>query len=240
MTVDPDAHYRLARETLDLDATADRQAAVRLAELLEGAEVVDPETLRGTFAGETAVVLGPVPGGAESLDPEKPVVAAGSGARQALSGGVQPALVVSDLDGADTAHEMFSRIGVPTAVHAHGDNVHALERLVPDLEGPLLGTCQTEPPGNTAVRLHRFGGFTDGDRACFLAAHLGAERIELAGWDLDEPERGGETKGDKLRLAERLLEDLPVPSTVLEPEDPHRTLEDLDRGEGVGLELDRD
>ncbi len=238
MTADPQRHYEIATRALDLDPDRDRDAAERLIELLGGKDLIEPGTLRGTFEGQTAVVLGPVPGGAESVDPSQPVVAAGSAVRQALSAGVQPVLVVTDLDGSDMAHEMFSRVGAVTAVHAHGDNVPLLERLVPNLEGPLFGTCQVPPPKDARVKLHRFPGFTDGDRACFVAEHLGATRIELAGWDLDEPVRGGEEKKAKLEIAGGLLQDLDVPVSFLEPDEPQATrLEDLDLGEGIELEF---
>lgn len=238
MTADPDRHYQIAQRALGLNPRSDEQAAARLAELLADKEVIDPASLQGTFEDETAIVLGPVPGGAESVDPSNPIVAAGSAVRQALSAGIQPTLVVSDLDGSDMAHKMFSRVGATTAVHAHGDNVHVLERLVPELEGPLFGTCQTAPPSQADVPLHRYPGFTDGDRACFVAAALGASRLQLAGWDLEEPVSGGEDKQEKLDLAAALLEDVEIPIEFLEPDEPSaKRLEDLDLGEGIELEF---
>lgn len=239
--MDPDEHYRIARRQLNLDESADHEAARQLAQALEDRDVIDPGSLRETFEGETVVVLGPKPGGAEGLDPAQPIVAAGSAVRQALSAGIQPVLVVSDLDGSDMGHEMFSRAGVPIAVHAHGDNKHVIDRMLPELKGPVYGTCQTEPPRDTAVQLHRFGGFTDGDRACFVAEALGATRLELHGWDLDEPMDGGEDKEVKLAIARRLLEDVEIPLTFVEPDEPKgKTLEDLvdDDTERLSLDID--
>ncbi len=239
MTIDPDRHYRTAQRLFDLDPQRDSEAARRLAKALQNANVVDPETLRATFTDQTVTVLGPVPGGAESVDPAKPVIAAGSAVQQALSAGIQPALIVTDLDGSKTAHTMFSRIGVTTAIHAHADNIHRFESLLPELEGPVFGTCQTPPPEDTPVPMHRFGGFTDGDRACFLAAHLGAQRLQLSGWNFEEPVRGGQEKATKLDLAQRLLEDIPIPISFIEPDEPEaKSLEDLDIGEGIGLEFE--
>ncbi len=239
--IDPDRHYEIAQRTLGLDRNADERAARRLAEHLaeiDADQLIEPASLRGTFEDQAVAVLGPVPGGAESVDPARPIVAAGSAVRQALSAGIQPTLVVSDLDGSDMGHEMFSKVGVPTAVHAHGDNTALVDRLVPELEGPLFGTCQTPPPANAPVELHRFGGFTDGDRACFIAAALGAKRLELVGWDLEEPVTGSDEKATKLDLARELLKDVPVPVTFLRPDEPTDVdLEDLVEGEGVGLEL---
>ena len=49
-----------------------------------------------------------------------------------------------------------------------------------------------------------YGGFTDGDRAAFLADHCGADRLVFPGWDFDDPDVDG-MKARKLDWAERLL-----------------------------------
>jgi uncharacterized Rossmann fold enzyme len=91
--------------------------------------------------------------------------------------------------------------GVPVAVHAHGDNDGAIRKVVPDCDGAfVLPTTQAEPHGP----VRNFGGFTDGDRAAFLADHLGAARLVLVGWDFDDPTVGS-AKARKLEWAERLL-----------------------------------
>jgi len=55
----------------------------------------------------------------------------------------------------------------------------------------VLGTTQVEPFG----KLFNFGGFTDGDRAAFMAHELGASRIYLVGMDLGA--EIGRHSGDK-------------------------------------------
>lgn len=241
MSVDPERHYRYACELLDLNPEADLDVARRLSEALVDHERVEPDDLRPDLEGRMVQVLGPAPGGAEDVEPEDPIVAAGGAVRQALSAGVQPTLVVTDLDGSDMAHKMFSRAGVPTAVHGHGDNRALVDRLLPELEGPLMGTCQVEPPTDVPVPLHRFAGFTDGGRACFMAAALGAESVELVGWNFDEPLGGDPVKQNKLDLAQSLLQDLPVPLTMREPREPEATsFEDLDLGEGIPMDFDHE
>jgi uncharacterized Rossmann fold enzyme len=69
-------------------------------------------------------------------------------------------------------------------VHAHGDNLEAIKENVPDLKGAVLGTTQTDPA--SGGNLDNFGGFTDGDRAAFVAQHFGAVRIVLLGFDFNE------------------------------------------------------
>lgn len=219
--VDPDAHHALAVERLDLDTTADAQAAGHLSQLLLESEVdvIDPDRLARQLADRPAVVLGPARGGVKAVreqPPGIPLIVAGSAVDLAMRYELGPRLVVTDLDGSPGAHLTLSRRAVATAVHAHGDNVDLLDQLVPALAGPVFGTSQTPPP-DTPVPLHRFGGFTDGDRACFLAAALGATEVRLAGWDLD-PQEGtvDETKGVKLAIAAELMEKVPVPVVELE------------------------
>ncbi len=227
--VDPGAHHELAAERLGLDTTADAQAAPHLSQLLLECAVVviDPDRLAKQLDGRPAIVLGPAPGGIKAVrtqPPGTPLIVAGSAVDLAMRYELGPRLVVTDLDGSPGAHLTLSRRGVATAVHAHGDNVDLLEQLVAELAGPVLGTSQTPPP-DKPVPLHRFGGFTDGDRACFLAAALGASEIRLAGWDLDtavgtkeegDGDDGDEAKRIKLDIAAELLEQVPVPVVGLE------------------------
>jgi uncharacterized Rossmann fold enzyme len=236
--IDAESHYRTAQELLGLDRESDRRVAQRLSDALADHEAIHPEEVEPELADAVVQVLGPRPGGAEDLDAEKPIVAAGGAVRQALSAGIQPTLVVTDLDGSDMAHEMFSRAGVPMAVHGHGDNRALVDRLLPELEGPMFGTSQTDPPDDP-VPLHRFGGFTDGDRACFIAAALGARSVELVGWDFEEPIGGDPVKQKKLNLAARLLEDLAIPLRVQEPREPEvASFEELDLGDSIPMDVE--
>jgi uncharacterized Rossmann fold enzyme len=76
-------------------------------------------------------------------------------------------------------------------VHAHGDNITQVRRILPKLSERVIGTTQVEPFG----KLYNFGGFTDGDRAAFIAHELGASKIWLAGMDLGT--KIGKRSGDK-------------------------------------------
>jgi hypothetical protein len=62
--------------------------------------------------------------------------------------------------------------------------------------------------------IYNFGGFTDGDRAAYLADQVGARSITLTGFDFLHPtgKPGGDqvTKAEKLKYAERLLENLAI------------------------------
>lgn len=123
----------------------------------------------------------------------------------------QPDLVVTDLDGDVGLQVALNAMMVPLVVHAHGDNKDTLRRVLPELHGPLVGSTQVEPRG----RVRNFGGFTDGDRACCLAAHLGAKSLTLVGFDWAAPHekvgRDSALKARKLAWAQRIVDALPIP-----------------------------
>ena len=183
------------------DRAADERARDRLADLVAGRDPlsVDAIDLSGTVAvcGAAATLSAEL----EGVRAADRVVAASSAAAVCLRAGIDVDCMVTDLDKTpETARKLAER-DVPVAVHAHGDNVEAIERHVPTFEiGSVLPTTQAAP----SPPVENPGGFTDGDRAAFLADRCGADRIVFAGWDFDDPSVGPE-KARKLRWAERLL-----------------------------------
>ena len=182
------------------DRAGDERARDRLASM---ADPFDLDSLPD-FAGATVAVAGAGPtlaGEAEAAAAADLVVAASSAASTLRDAGVDVDLIVTDLDGTPERAAGLSYEGVPVAVHAHGDNVDALDRWVPEIAPErLLPTTQAAPVGP----VRNFGGFTDGDRAAFLADELGAERLRFVGWQFDDPDVSA-MKAEKLRWAERLL-----------------------------------
>lgn len=156
------------------------------------------------LAGDTVAIAGGAPcleaeiGLARAADS----VIAASDAGTRLDGlGLEPDLVVTDLDGNPDGTVALARRGVPVAVHAHGDNLPALRnhlRRFP--QATVLGTTQTTP----TEPLYNFGGFTDGDRAAFLADECGATQLVFPGWNFDDPDVGA-LKRRKLSWAKQLL-----------------------------------
>lgn len=132
-----------------------------------------------------------IAGGSDTLDSEMDAVRAAdrvvavSGAAAVVSEhGITPDLVVTDLDGTPATAVELAGAGVPVAVHAHGDNLPALRTWLPRFDrGAVLGTTQVEPTD----RVLNVGGFTDGDRAAFLADYLGAGDLTFPGWRFDDP-----------------------------------------------------
>jgi len=129
-------------------------------------------------------------------------IPAGSAISRALKKGAEPRLIVTDLDG-DVQKQLETNLGgVPAILHAHGDNMDMIKEWAPRFLGHVVSTCQCEPLEN----VYNFGGFTDGDRAVFLADHFGAQEIILNGWDFEHPARDtGFIKKKKLRWAKRLI-----------------------------------
>lgn len=135
-------------------------------------------------------------------------VAAGASVSQIVSEGVRPDIMVTDLDGDNELQHELNLKGVPAIIHAHGDNIKQIKKWAEKFEGSVISTCQCEPPKGD---IYNFGGFTDGDRACFIAEHFGAKKIVLNGWDFDlpfDPENSQKLK--KLKWAKKLIEHLEI------------------------------
>lgn len=143
----------------------------------------------------------------------KTLIAADGATSGLLENGIYPDVVVTDLDGSIKDLMLADRFGATMVVHAHGDNIPQIKSLLPQFRN-VVATTQVEPLPD----VHNFFGFTDGDRAVFLAKYFGARKMELVGFDFGEtvgrhsdPEnpidhRASETKKKKLEIAKRLVE----------------------------------
>jgi uncharacterized Rossmann fold enzyme len=178
---DWDPYYRRILGDLGFDREKDEEAARLLATLLPRDDL---PALKRRIRGKTVTVCGNGPNLTAELDRVRGTVVAADGAANRLYGeGIRPAAIVTDLDGATEAFIAMNRAGTVIVVHAHGDNRDLLRFWVPLFPGPLVGTTQAQPFG----RIHNFGGFSDGDRAVFLALALDAAEVALVGFYLDDP-----------------------------------------------------
>lgn len=191
-------------ERILADFGFDRGEDERARDLLADLTKPFDESRLGRIDGATVAVAGAGPSLASEIDraaDAEYVVAASTAADQLLAGGINPDLMVTDIDKNPETARRLTHEGIPVAVHAHGDNSPLVERWVPRLARKnVLPTTQVAP--RKSVR--NFGGFTDGDRGAFLADHFGASNIEFPGWDFDDSSVGP-MKAQKLRWAERLL-----------------------------------
>jgi len=186
------------------DRAADERARDRFDGLLkpEAGAVLDDLD----YTGQTVAVAGGAscltrPDELERARGADAVVAASIAADRLQEAGVGVDCMVTDLDKTPATARELTRDGTPVAVHAHGDNVAAVDRHVPGFDHRLvIPTTQAQPRG--VVR--NFGGFTDGDRAAFLADALGAGELVFPGWAFDDDAVSAE-KRRKLLWAKRLL-----------------------------------
>lgn len=151
----------------------------------------------------------------ENYDLKNYVLVSADGATTALiEQRISPDIIATDLDGNLDDILLANFRGANIVIHAHGDNIDKIAKLTPFFTS-ILGTTQSQPVGN----LYNFGGFTDGDRALFLAVALGAEEITLAGMDFgdvvtrysrpnieSETAKADEFKRKKLMYAEKFTE----------------------------------
>lgn len=177
-------------EKLEIDPSGDYEATAILSRLLTD---VDPNplimALEKKISGKDVVVFGSGPSLEDHIDSvlkdsylSKAVFIAADGATTALhENGLRCDFIVTDLDGnmKDILDSMND--GAISIVHGHGDNIPAVNKYVPKMER-VLGSTQVEPLSNVFL----WGGFTDGDRACFLASHYEPRSIVLAGMDFGE------------------------------------------------------
>ena len=199
--------YKEILQDMGFDGDEDERASRVLSGLiLAHGHVVELGVLRRLIEGSVVLVCGNAPtlagelGGIKCEDYD--VIIAADGATEVLiKAGVLPSIIVTDLDAENIEAEVdASRVGAVVLVHAHGDNVPVVRDVVPRLEN-LIGTTQAAPLTN----VHNFGGFTDGDRAVFLADYFDAADIKLIGFDFKDP-NVSDLKKKKLVWAERLIE----------------------------------
>ncbi|WP_135828483.1 6-hydroxymethylpterin diphosphokinase MptE-like protein [Halorussus halobius] len=199
--------YREILADFGFDAGGDERARDELADL-----TAPFEWPRLDATDRTVAIAG---AGPSLVDPDHPdredhlarargadaVFAASTAARALRDAGLAVDCMVTDLDGAPETARALTREGTPVAVHAHGDNLSAVREWVPRLDADhVLATTQARP----VAHVRNPGGFTDGDRAAFLADCCGAAELRFVGWDLDDPDVGP-LKARKLRWAARLL-----------------------------------
>ncbi|KZX16207.1 6-hydroxymethylpterin diphosphokinase MptE-like protein [Methanobrevibacter filiformis] len=107
------------------------------------------------------------------------VIIAADGATSGLvEEDIIPDIVVTDLDGKIDDLLIANDKGAFFVIHAHGNNLEFIAKHTETFK-KVIGTTQSSSSG----KLFNFGGFTDGDRAVFLAIALGAKNICLGGMD---------------------------------------------------------
>ncbi|MBN1167104.1 MAG: DUF115 domain-containing protein [Methanospirillaceae archaeon] len=196
--------YHEILDYFSFDIKKDREAAVLLSTLTSRD---DEKLLTDLIKNQVVTICGNGPNLSADLrrtgDRKRPVITADAATDQVIAYGIIPDIIVTDLDGADEYIIDLNKDGTIVVVHAHGDNIALVKRWVPLFSGPLVCTTQAEPFAN----LHNYGGFTDGDRAAYLAHAHGAKSLVFLGFLLDDPDVNPIKRG-KLIWARRLLADI--------------------------------
>ncbi|NHI91606.1 MAG: DUF115 domain-containing protein [Candidatus Lokiarchaeota archaeon] len=217
-----ESYYNEIKNSINLSFEKDIDAAKLLNEQLDEIEV--EETLREVailIDNNTCHIFGCGPSLEFNIEyvmekkiiKRQDVIIAADGATKALlMQDIAPDIIVSDLDGDIEAIKKANKRGSIIIIHAHGDNLQKIQELTKEYRR-RIGSVQIKPFG----LLKNFGGFTDGDRAVFLAEHFNARKICLYGFDfgkivgkyskarfLNDIE-GTEEKITKLKIAKDLI-----------------------------------
>ncbi len=215
--------YLYVIKELGIDPRRDIISTYILDEILRAKPVKRAEEeVRSLVKGRRTVVVGAGPYVLRDLERaqengllDSSIILAADGASLAFQSftGHAPHIIVTDLDGfPEEEVKMVNRGSIPI-VHAHGDNMDKVVSFVPKMVW-ALGTTQAF---DTQL-VKNYGGFTDGDRACYIACAFNAAEIYLLGMDFSSiigeysnlSKFAGriDRKRKKLLIGVRMLEDL--------------------------------
>jgi uncharacterized Rossmann fold enzyme len=177
-------YYQDIRRQFGYSTEKDQEAAETLSNMIKR-KALDTKVLQRKITGKQVMVIGAGPSLEKYVrylkrsEYKKYIKIVANGAVQALiENKIKPDIVVTDLDGNLLFLREAERQGAVMVVHAHGDNIDILKKVIPKLHR-LIGTTQVMPTEN----VYNFGGFTDGDRCVFLAEEFRAKQIVLLGME---------------------------------------------------------
>lgn len=157
----------------------DNESAIILDSLLKNKNLL--KDIKKLIENQNVFIIGAGPSLSNSIpflkNKKNIKIVADSAVKLLVENGIKPDIVITDLDGDLDVLKKIGRTKTLFVVHAHGDNILKLN-FVKNFKN-CIGTTQTKPFG----KLYNFGGFTDGDRAVFLASYLDAKKIILFGMD---------------------------------------------------------
>lgn len=179
--------YKKIAKDFDFQENKEKKSAEELSNLLKFKKIHSIKNFQELIENKDVIVFGSGPSLENSLlrykdDFAGKVKIVADGATSALlKENIWSDIIVTDLDGkiSDQIHANLN--GSIAVIHAHGDNLIQIQKYVPEFKGELIGTIQINP--NSYENIYNFGGFTDGDRAIFLASHFKAKKISLVGFE---------------------------------------------------------
>lgn len=180
-------YYKQILDEFCFSIEKDLESARELDELLKIREKINIEILRIFIEGKDVVIFGSGPSLKRSIKKyidffiDKVLIAADGATSALMEFCIVPDIIVSDLDGRIFDQVKANERGSLIVIHAHGDNLELIKNNFYKFSNRVLGTTQADP--SKFKNLYNFGGFTDGDRAVFLAEHFNAKNIYLIGFD---------------------------------------------------------
>ena len=185
--------YSEIAKFMGYDIERDRRATRILAGIIKAYRLDPPlSMLKELLSDKPTMIFGAGPSLDETIDgllqispdfSQRFTLITADGATQALVEREKvPHIVVTDLDGDIDALLYSAERGSIIVVHAHGDNIEKITQYMGKVASTtrlIIGTTQVEP----VSPLQNFGGFTDGDRAVFMASYYKAALIILVGMD---------------------------------------------------------
>jgi 2-amino-4-hydroxy-6-hydroxymethyldihydropteridine diphosphokinase len=201
-----DTIYQQIVSDFGFDRTKDERSALLLSSLLisKGSFEETLGKLHHLISQRDVLVCGKAPNLVADIqngkiETRETIIAADGATSMLLTQGVVPHIIVSDLDGRVNDLKRANVLCAIMVIHAHGDNIDAIKTHVPSFS-TVLGTTQANPLKNVL----NIGGFTDGDRAVFLAKEFGAQTVSAIGFDFSD-NNVTPTKKKKLLWAKKLL-----------------------------------
>jgi len=183
--------YQKISEDLELDIKNEIKSAKIFNEILKNNKnkIILESDLKNIFFKKEVFIFGAGPSLEKTIKSykdrfENKILISADGATSALiKEKIYPDIIVTDLDG-KVSDQINSNIKKSIVIiHAHGDNINNIKRYTKKFEKNIFGTIQINPLKYKF--LNNYGGFTDGDRAVFLAEHFQAKYIYLLGFDFD-------------------------------------------------------
>jgi len=186
---DWESHYKKILKDFDFSMEKDIESAKNLDEFLQCRNELDIDSVKKFIEDAEVVVFGAGPSLEKTICKhidflvDKILIAADGTTSALFEKCLLPDIIVTDLDGKIEDQIKANKAGSVLIVHAHGDNIETIKKHFFQLDERIIGSTQTDP--SQFKNLYNFGGFTDGDRAIFLAEHFDAKKIYLVGFDFN-------------------------------------------------------
>ena len=181
--------YKKIAEDFNFHVESDKKAADVLDKLLQKKQLFPLKKLEEMITDKDVVIFGAGPSLEDSILAHKneilnKVKISANGATSALlKHNIFPDIIVTDLDGDVVDQLMANSKGSIAIIHTHGDNIANIKNFVPKFKKNIIGSTQISPL--PYENIYNFGGFTDGDRAVFLASNFKAKNIHMIGFDFE-------------------------------------------------------